>query len=234
MKIEVHRLKKRYSEHFALEVPSLSVASGQTFGLVGNNGAGKTTFLRLLLDLLPADEGHVEIDQNTVALSEDWKRHVGSYMDSSFLLDYLSPLEFFSFVGSVYGLARADIMERLSPFAPFLPAGALDPSGTLIRDLSSGNAKKVGIVAALFFLPEVAILDEPFANLDPRSQIVLKNMLRDLNERHGMTLVISSHDLAHVTEVCKRIAVLEDGRFVRETDTSEETLKELQAYFAGE
>ncbi|MEZ4701941.1 MAG: ABC transporter ATP-binding protein [Rhodothermales bacterium] len=234
MKINVHRLKKRYSEQFALDVPALSIAAGQSFGLVGNNGAGKTTFLRLVLDLLPADEGHVEIDGMTVAESEDWKRNVGSYLDSSFLLDYLSPLEFFSFIGTVYGLTKAETMERLEPFAPFLPADALEPHGVLIRDLSTGNAKKVGIVAALFFHPEIVILDEPFANLDPRSQIVLKNMLRDLNMQQGLTMIISSHDLAHVTEVCKRIAVLEDGEFVREIDTSEETLKELQAYFAAE
>jgi len=104
----------------------------------------------------------------------------------------------------------------------------------LIRDLSTGNAKKVGIVAALFFEPEIAILDEPFANLDPRSQIVLKNLLRDLNTKQSLTLLISSHDLAHITEVCKRIAVLENGHFIREIDTSDETLRELHDYFAAE
>ena len=234
MKIEVTRLKKRYNDHFALDVPALSIEPGQSFGLVGNNGAGKTTLLRLLLDLLPADDGEVRIGDEAVALAEEWKRHVGSYLDSSFLLDYLSPLEFLSFIGSVYGLSRPEILERLAPFTPFLPAGALDPHGVLIRDLSTGNAKKVGIVAALFFEPDIAILDEPFANLDPRSQIVLKNLLRDLNTKQGLTLIISSHDLAHVTEVCKRIAVLEDGHFIREIDTSDETLRELQDYFAAE
>lgn len=233
MRVDATDLIKRFGDAFSLEIPLLRIKSGQTFGLVGNNGAGKTTFLRLLLDLLKADEGSITINEWIVEKGDEWKSHVGSYLDESFLLDYLTPLEFFSFVGSVSGLNKKQTLENLEVFRSFLPDEALSNSSKYIRDLSTGNAKKVGIVGALFTQPEVVVLDEPFANLDPRSQIALKSLLRDI-AAHGTTLLISSHDLAHVTEICERIAVLEQGSIVREIQTSDATLRELELYFAAE
>ena len=232
MRVEVQHLVKRFGDSFSLDIPSLSIEAGQTFGLVGNNGAGKTTFLRILLDLLLPDAGTIKINDWDTSKTDDWKSHVGSYLDASFLIDYLTPLEFHSFVGSVYGFNKDQTLQNLTPYQNFLPAGALSDSTKYIRDLSTGNAKKVGIVAAMFIQPHVLILDEPFANLDPRSQIALKSVLQHLNQQYGTTLFISSHDLAHVTEICERIAVLENGKIVREIQTSDATLKELELYFA--
>lgn len=232
MRVDVQNLIKRFGDSFALDIPSLSIEAGETFGLVGNNGAGKTTFLRILLDLLHPDTGTIAINDWDTAQNDEWKSFVGSYLDSSFLIDYLTPLEFHSFVGSVYGLAKDETVQRLQRYQNFLPPGALSDSAKFIRELSTGNAKKVGIVAAMFIQPNVLVLDEPFANLDPRSQIHLKSLLQSLNSDFGTTLFISSHDLAHVTEICKRIAVLENGQIVREIQTSDATLKELEMYFA--
>lgn len=232
MRVEVQHLVKEFGDVFSLDIPSLSIEPGQTFGLVGNNGAGKTTFLRILLDLLLPDSGTLRIHGWDTSKNDEWKSFVGSYLDSSFLIDYLTPLEFHSFVGSVYGLNEDQTMENLRPYLSFLPPEATSNSTKYIRDLSTGNAKKVGIVAAMFIQPNVLVLDEPFANLDPRSQIALKSLLQQLNQQHGTTLFISSHDLAHVTEICERIAVLENGRIVREIQTSDETLRELELYFA--
>ena len=232
MRVEVQHLVKHFGDSFSLDIAALSIESGQTFGLVGNNGAGKTTFLRILLDLLLPDSGTLTINSWDTSQNDEWKSFVGSYLDDSFLIDYLTPIEFHSFVGSVYGLNKEATLRNLKPYEAFLPAGALAASNKYIRDLSTGNAKKVGIVAAMFIQPNVLVLDEPFANLDPRSQIALKNLLQRLNRDYGTTLFISSHDLAHVTEICERIAVLENGRIVREIKTSAETLKELELYFA--
>ncbi|GAL69326.1 ATP-binding protein [Jejuia pallidilutea] len=102
-----------------------------------------------------------------------------------------------------------------------------------MRDLSKGNQKKAGIVAALIGNPEVVILDEPFANLDPTTQIRLKGIVKDLAETRGVTVLISSHDLLHVTDVCERIVVLEKGEVVKDLVTNEATLKELEAHFAN-
>lgn len=231
MTIEVTDLLKRYDQHFALHVPALRVGTGEALGLVGNNGAGKTTFLRLLLDLIKPDEGKVLIDGTPVARHSDWKAHVGSYLDESFLIDFLSSYEFFRFVGSLYEMEEPQIEAALAPFRNFLPTEAFQHNQTYIRELSLGNKKKVGLVAAMMITPRLLILDEPFANLDPGSQIRLKNLLRALRETHGTTMLISSHDLGHVTDICERIALLDDGQIVRDLTTSDATLRELEVFF---
>ena len=232
MTIEVKDLVKRQGEHFVLDVPWLYIGAGESFGLVGNNGAGKTTLLRLLLDLSKPDGGQVLFDRQNVAEQADWKRHTCSYLDASFLLDFLTADEWFDFVGSTYGLSSADVQARLEAYRSFFNDPVLGRHKKYIRDLSLGNTKKVGIVAAMIVRPRVLILDEPFANLDPGSQIRLKHFLRDLNFQHGTTLIISSHDLAHVTDVCERIVLLENGSIGRDIQTSEATLQELELYFS--
>ncbi|NBC17020.1 MAG: ATP-binding cassette domain-containing protein [Bacteroidetes bacterium] len=234
MTVTIDALTKVYGAHFRLEVPSLRIDAGETFGLVGNNGAGKTTVLRLLLDLIAADAGTVRMGDTPVHAAFDWKQRVSSYLDDGFLIDFLMPVEFFQFVGAQYGLDAATVPALLTPYESFLPQEAFSAHPPLIRDLSMGNKKKVGIVAALLPKPDVLVLDEPFANLDPGSQIRLKDHLRTLNRETGTTLILSSHDLAHVTDVCQRIAVLEDGRIVRDLQTSEATLDELHRFFASE
>lgn len=231
MNIEVRGLTKRFG-NYGLGIEELSIPEGTVWGLVGNNGAGKTTFLRLLLDLLRADTGKVTIAGVDNTATAAWRSRTGSYLDESFLLDYLSPAEYLEFVGAIYGLRGAALQEAIAPYRAFFPDGLLDSRSRYIRDLSKGNAKKVGIVAAMFVRPALLVLDEPFANLDPGSQIQLKLMLSQLNMTAGTTVVLSSHDLGHVTELCTRIAVLEEGRIVREQSTSDETLQDLELYFA--
>lgn len=232
MNVKVFHLVKRYGQHFALHVPELRIASGEAIGLVGNNGAGKTTFLRLLLDLIRADDGQVLVDGQNVSREAGWKADVGSYLDESFLLDFLTPDEFFSFIGSVYEMSSAQIDAALERYRPFLPEQLLIHAQPYIRDLSMGNKKKIGLVAAMFIEPRLLILDEPFANLDPGSQIRLKNLLQSLRQEHGTTMLISSHDLGHLTDFCERITLLDDGQIVRDMTTSEATLQELELYFA--
>ncbi|HPD96157.1 MAG TPA: ATP-binding cassette domain-containing protein, partial [Tenuifilaceae bacterium] len=101
---------------------------------------------------------------------------------------------------------------------------------TYIRDLSAGNKNKVGILAAILPKPEILILDEPFANLDPSSQLWLKSKLKELNN-NGVTIVVSSHDLKHVTEICSRILILDNGKLVKDIPTNSNSLKELENYF---
>ena len=102
-----------------------------------------------------------------------------------------------------------------------------------LRDLSKGNQKKAGIVAAMMGNPQVIILDEPFANLDPTTQIRLKKILKKITDDRDITVLVSSHDLSHVTEVCERIVVLDKGIVVKDLETSKETLQELESYFSA-
>lgn len=231
--ITVTNLTKVYGGTTVLNIPHLEIPRGQSFGLVGNNGAGKTTFFSLLLDLIQPTTGSIFNKEITVSQSEAWKPFTSSFIDESFLIGYLTPEEYFNFIGDLRNQNRADVAAFLQNFEDFFNGEVLGRRKYL-RDLSKGNQKKVGIVAALMGSPEVVILDEPFANLDPTTQIRLKTIIRALTRESEVTVLISSHDLIHVTEVCERIMVLDKGERVKDLQTSEATLKELEQYFAGE
>ena len=124
------------------------------------------------------------------------------------------------------------IQHITKPFKEFFNDEILGKKKYL-RDLSKGNQKKVGIVAAFMGNPQVIVLDEPFANLDPTTQIRLKKILKTITENRQITLLVSSHDLSHVTEVCERIVVLDKGLLVKDIKTSTQTLQELESYFSS-
>lgn len=229
--ITVSNLSKIYGSTRILNIPQLDIPKGQSFGLVGNNGAGKTTFFSLLLDLIQPSTGNVFSKEVTVGENEEWKSFTGSFIDESFLIGYLTPEEYFDFIGELRGQNKGDVAAFLEEFDDFFNGEILGRKKYL-RDLSKGNQKKVGVVAALLGKPEVVILDEPFANLDPTTQIRLKKLVRSIVEKSEVTILISSHDLIHVTEVCERIVVLDKGEIVNDLMTSEATLKELEDYFA--
>lgn len=231
--ITATNLTKVYSGNTVLDIEHLEIPTGQSFGLVGNNGAGKTTFFSLLLDLIQPTTGNVFNAEITVSQSEEWKSFTSSFIDESFLIGYLTPEEYFYFVGELRNRNKADIDSFLEKFSDFFN-GEILGRRKYLRDLSKGNQKKAGIVAALIGDPEVVILDEPFANLDPTTQIRLKKILREISETTDTTVLVSSHDLIHVTEVCERIVVLDKGLIVKDLETSEATLKELEEYFSRE
>ncbi len=229
--ISATELSKKYGENTVLNIPSLEIPKGQSFGLVGNNGAGKTTFFNLLLDLIQPTTGKVVNNEIQVNKSEDWKPFTAAFIDESFLIGYLTAEEYFSFIAGLRGVNETDLKNFLDLFSEVFNEEILGQKKYL-RDLSKGNQKKAGIVGALIGQPEVVILDEPFANLDPTTQIRLKKTLKKINDETDSTLLISSHDLGHITEVCERIVVLDKGNLVKDIKTSPETLKELEAFFA--
>ena len=231
--ITTSNLSKKYSGNQVLHIENLEIPKGQSFGLVGNNGAGKTTYFSLLLDLIQPTTGHIISNDIQVNKSEDWKPFTSAFIDESFLIGYLTPEEYFYFVGELRGQNKATVDVFVGQFEDFFHGEILGKKKYL-RDLSKGNQKKAGIVAALIGNPEVVILDEPFANLDPTTQIRLKGIVKDLAETRGVTVLISSHDLMHVTDVCERIVVLEKGEVVKDLVTNTATLKELEAHFSGE
>ncbi|MBU2948227.1 ABC transporter ATP-binding protein [Zobellia uliginosa] len=231
--IIVENLKKKYVGITVLDIEHLDIPKGQSFGLVGNNGAGKTTFFSLLLDLIQPTTGKIINNQIQVDQSEVWKKHTSSFIDETFLIGYLTPEEYFYFIGELRNQNKADVDALLNNFEDFFHGEILNQRKYL-RDLSKGNQKKVGIVASFIGNPEVVILDEPFANLDPTTQIRLKSIIKDLAAKKEVTVLVSSHDLIHVTEVCERIVVLNKGEIVKDIETSEATLKELELFFSGE
>lgn len=230
--IQISQLKKQYKDAVVLDVPSLEIAKGECFGLVGNNGAGKTTLFRIILDLVRATQGQVTIEGEDVSKSESWKSTVGAYLDEHMLLAYLTPDEYFETLRKIYGMFEADLKSHLEKFTELFNEEVLGKK-KYIRDLSKGNLKKVGIAAAMMGHPQVVMLDEPFENLDPSSQIRLKKLILRETEQAKITFLISSHDLNHVTEICNRIVLLEKGKVIRDLREKSEMMSELEAYFTG-
>ncbi|GIJ93538.1 ABC transporter ATP-binding protein [Capnocytophaga stomatis] len=228
--IEVKNLSKTYGGTTVLNIPDLTIKKGESFGLVGNNGAGKTTFFSLLLDLIQPTTGNITNNGIQVNISENWKPFTSAFIDESFLIGYLTAEEYFYFIGELRGQNKADIDNHIQKYSDFFNDEILGKQKYL-RDLSKGNQKKVGIIASLIGNPQVIILDEPFANLDPTTQIRLKKIIKELTENKEVTILISSHDLLHTVEVSDRIVVLNKGLIVKDIQTSEETLKELETFF---
>ncbi|CAM4074290.1 ABC transporter ATP-binding protein [Gillisia hiemivivida] len=229
--ITATNLTKKYNGTTVLNIEHLDIPTGQSMGLVGNNGAGKTTFFSMLLDLIQPTTGNIFNHEITVSQNEEWKEFTSSFIDESFLIGYLTPEEYFYFIGDLRKQNKADVDALLLTFEDFFHDEILGKRKYL-RDLSKGNQKKVGIVAALIGSPKVIILDEPFANLDPTTQIRLKKIIKDLTAQKETTILISSHDLIHVTEVCERIVLLDKGDLVKDLMTSTATLDELETYFS--
>jgi ABC-2 type transport system ATP-binding protein len=229
--IQVNNLTKKYNNTTVLNIQELEIPKGQSFGLVGNNGAGKTTFFSLLLDLIEPTTGGIINHTIQVNTNENWKKFTGAFLDESFLIGYLTAEEYFYFIGELRGQNKADVDALLKKYEEFFNNEILNTKKYL-RDLSKGNMKKVGIIATLIGNPEVVILDEPFANLDPTTVNRLKKIVKELAENPNVTVLISSHDLIHTVEVCNRIVALNKGEVVKDIITSEETLKELEAFFA--
>jgi len=230
--IQVNNLSKIYGNGIkVLNIANLEIPKGESFGLVGNNGAGKTTFFSLLLDLIQPSSGFIKNNDIQVNTSEAWKPFTAAFIDESFLIGYLTAEEYFYFIGDLRHQNKADIDALLKKHEDFFN-GEIIGKKKYLRDLSKGNMKKVGIIAALIANPEVVILDEPFANLDPTTVNRLKKIIKELADNPDVTVLVSSHDLVHTVEVCTRIVALHKGEVVKDIQTSEETLKELEAFFA--
>jgi ABC-2 type transport system ATP-binding protein len=231
--INVSNLSKTYKDTTVLSIESLQLSKGEIIGLVGNNGAGKTTFFSLLLDLIKPSTGYIENNEIKVNESEAWKSTTAAFIDESFLIGYLTPEEYFSFIAGLRSVSKADLELFLERFATFFNEEILGKN-KYIRDLSKGNQKKVGIAAAFIGAPELVILDEPFANLDPRAQMQLQNLLRQINQDLGCSIFVSSHDLLHVSELCQRILILNKGELVKDVTKGEWSLEALRSFFMEE
>ncbi|WP_183562001.1 ABC transporter ATP-binding protein [Mucilaginibacter sp. SP1R1] len=228
--IEIKNLKKVYNGITVVDVPHLQIRKGESVGLVGNNGAGKTTLFRMILDLIRPENGEILSNGTVMAGHEDWKTYTASYLDEGFLIDYLTPEEYLYFIGGLHQQSRAQVDEALAGLSSFFNDEILN-RGKYIRDLSKGNQCKVGVASCLLQNPQLLMLDEPFANIDPSTQFRLKNMLKEVNRKQGITTIVSSHDLNHITDVCERILLMEKGIIIKDIATSSSTLNELEAYF---
>ncbi len=241
MIIKIDNLTKQFGDRTVVSIPEFRIESGDILGLVGNNGAGKTTLFRLMLDLTKATEGNVIMipsnaqEEINPSESEEWKKYTGAYIDEGFLINFLSPEEYFDFIAKTNSQDFSAIEEssEINELVKQFMGGEILGQKKLIRDLSAGNKQKVGIVAALIGKPQLLVLDEPFNFLDPSSQNVLKKLLTLYNKETGATILVSSHNLQHTIEISNRIALMEHGVIIKDlANENSSAEKELEDYFA--
>lgn len=229
--IEFNNLKKQYGDSVVLDIPSLGIEEGELVGLVGNNGAGKTTMMRLMLDIIQASSGNVKIESRDVAINPVWKSFTGSYLDSSFLIDFYTPEEFFGFVAEAYDIPNQEMQVRLRDYETLM-SGEILGTKKLLHDFSNGNRQKIGIIAAMMINPRILILDEPFNYLDPSSQIVVAKLIRQMNRNLGTTVLVSSHNLTSINDICNRILLLDKGKVLMDKPHEPGSMdEELENYF---
>ncbi len=206
--LAVRDLTKRYGRVLALDAVSLT-ADGGIHGLVGANGAGKSTFYRLVLDLVASDSGTIRVGGYEVGRqSVEARRRIGYLPEELHLYDRLSGWELLELVAGLKGLDNA--AERRQWLEYF---GLDDSRDLLIGETSLGMRKKLGLIAALMGAPRLALLDEPLNGLDTESMRRLRLKIEEM-ARAGTTFVLSSHVMAFVERICDRVAVLKRGRLV--------------------
>lgn len=242
MNLTLENIRKTFGDKVALDIDRYEIHSGEIVGLVGNNGAGKTTMFRIILDLLRADGGKATIHGTTAdgqeqsfvtSETEDWKDCTGAFVDTGFLIDFLTPEEYFQFIGKICNISSDELKERIARFEGFMNGEVLGQQ-KLIRNLSAGNQQKVGIIGAMLNYPKLLILDEPFNFLDPSSQFAMKALLTSYNKEHGATIIVSSHNLLHTMDICTRVTLLEHGRIIKDCDKEyAEKTHEIEDYFQG-
>jgi ABC-2 type transport system ATP-binding protein len=231
MEIEIKNLTKIYNQQTVLDIEELGIAKGELIGLIGNNGAGKTTLLRLLIDLIKADTGAIWLRGKKVNQTEDWKLYTSAFIDTSFLIAFFTPEEYFNFIASNYQISTNEVKNRLHQMSDFMN-GEILGKRKYIRDFSTGNQQKIGIIGAIISKPEILLLDEPFNFLDPSSQYFISEYLHQLNQQFGTTIVSSSHNLECIFTISSRILLLEKGLIIKDiSPVNKYSKEELNHYF---
>ena len=208
--VRTEGLVKRYDGTLAVAGVDLVVPSGEIFGLVGPNGAGKTTLLRILATLLPPTAGEAAVAGLSIRREPDAVRRVIGYMPDSFgVYDDMKVWEYLDFFGRCHGLSAAQRRRAIGDLLELIDLA--DKRGEYVHSLSRGMQQRLCLAHALVHDPAVLLLDEPASGLDPRSRIELRELLRELG-RLGKTIVISSHILPELEELCTSVAILDRGR----------------------
>ncbi len=226
--IEIRNLSKYYGHSRGIEDVSLEVKQGEFFGFIGPNGAGKSTTIRILLNLIFPSSGSAKIfGMDVVRSSKQIRSRLGYVPSDASLYDKMKVHEFLRFGAAFYGGTGSE--DRIRELA-----GILDLNlERRITELSTGNKKKVNIIQALAHRPDLLILDEPTTGLDPLIQSKLFGLLTEENKR-GATVFFSSHILSDVQVLCRRVAIVKDGRIIRSDEIAvlrEKQLKKVRILF---
>lgn len=223
--LRLHRLTKRFGPLVAVDDLSIEVRAGEIYGLIGPNGSGKTTTVKMLAGLYRPTGGRIEIAGVDLGREpERAKRALGYVPDEPFVYDKLSGREFLHLVGELYGIPRTERGARIERLLGLFPVTEVI-DGYMER-YSRGNKQKLVILASLLHEPRVLVIDEPIVGLDPESAIKTRGLLAAF-ARAGGAVFLSTHTLAFAESVCHRVGLLKAGRLVQEGDL--ETLRRAAA-----
>lgn len=214
--LRLDRLTKRFGTQVAVDSVSLDVAPGQVYGLIGPNGSGKTTTVKMVTGLyLPTDGRVVIAGHDLLASPQAAKRLIGYIPDEPFVYEKMSGREFLHLVGELYGVPRPERTARIAELLDLYALGEIVDG--YMENYSRGNKQKLAVLASLLHTPRLLVVDEPIVGLDPESAIRTRELLKRFAAEGGAVL-LCTHTLAFAEAVCHRVGLLKDGRLIREGD----------------
>ena len=220
--LEIKGYSKVYGEgKKAADNVTLTVESGDIYGFIGHNGAGKSTTIRAVVGVLDFEEGEIYIDGHSVKDEPMECKRVTAYIpDNPDLYETLTGIQYLSFVADVFDISEKDRAERIEKYAGLMEI--TDSLGDLISSYSHGMKQKLAIISALIHEPKLLVLDEPFVGLDPKASFVLKQIMHELCEK-GTAVFFSTHVLDVAEKLCNKIAIIRQGKIVVSGTTEELT-----------
>ena len=225
MDIIVENLTKKYGTQKAIDNISFKVKTGEILGFLGPNGAGKTTTMKVIITFLIPDEGNIRIGEfNVIDQPEKIKRHIGYLSENNPLYSEMPVIDYLKYTAELYGLPKSKIKNRILEMINI--CGLQGEKHKNIGELSKGYQQRVGLAQALIHDPEVLILDEPTAGLDPNQIIEIRELIKKIGKEK--TVLLSSHILAEVEATCDRIMIINKGKIV-----ADGTAKDLRKHAQG-
>lgn len=210
--VEIKEVCKKYDELQVLDHLNLTIRRGELFGFVGPNGAGKTTTIRILVGLLQADSGEVNITGVTSRQNNDlFKKKIGYMPDFFGVYDNLKVMEYMEFYASIYGIGGEEAQKRCYELLEMVDLA--DKREMFVDDLSRGMKQRLCLARCLIHDPELLVLDEPTSGLDPKARYDMKQILMNLRKQ-GKTILISSHILSELSEICTTIGIIDRGKML--------------------
>lgn len=221
--LEISNYSKSYGgDKLAADSVSLKVESGDIYGFIGHNGAGKSTTIRAIVGVLDFTDGEILIDGHSVKTEPMECKKVTAYIpDNPDLYENLTGIQFLNFVADVFQIGDAERSERIAHYANAFEI--TDALGDLISSYSHGMKQKVAIISALIHEPKLLVLDEPFVGLDPKAAFTLKEIMHDLCQK-GAAVFFSTHVLDVAEKLCNKVAIIKQGKII-----TSGTMEELTA-----
>ncbi len=212
--LNIQHLSKAYGEKKAVDDLSLHIAPGEIYGFIGHNGAGKTTTLKAVAGILNYDEGTILVDGvDNRKTPLDCKRRIAYIPDNPDIYDFMTGIKYLNFVADIFGVGSAERQERIRKYADlFELTGDL---GQAVATYSHGMKQKLAIISAFIHEPKLILMDEPFVGLDPKAAHILKGMMRELCDKGG-AIFFSTHVLEVAEKLCNKVAIIKDGRLIRQ------------------